>query len=102
MKTARIWLYPTRFDEISCVAAMEAQAAGLCAVTTDSAALAETMKGYPGWTNLSGIDRENWNEALRTAATVQPDAAWADFADKWDIEKLADEWIEKLFEVRRS
>jgi glycosyltransferase involved in cell wall biosynthesis/tetratricopeptide (TPR) repeat protein len=41
--TAGVWLYPTRFPEISCMAAMEAQAAGCNIVATDYAALAETI-----------------------------------------------------------
>ena len=40
---AGVWLYPTRFDEISCISAMEAQAAGCCVVATDKSALKETV-----------------------------------------------------------
>jgi len=99
LKTARIWLYPTRFDEISCVAAMEAQAAGLRAVTTDSAALAETMADYPGWINLSDMDKKDWVAALKLAAQTEPEAEkWSQFARKWDVESLADEWMRDLFQ----
>jgi glycosyltransferase involved in cell wall biosynthesis len=41
--TAGIWLYPTRFPEISCMAAMETQACGVVPVATDYGALAETI-----------------------------------------------------------
>lgn len=39
-----IWLYPTNFPEISCIAAMKAQVAGCIPVCTDFAALKETVK----------------------------------------------------------
>lgn len=41
---AGIWLYPTGFWEISCIGAMQAQAAGAFPVTTDYAALNETVQ----------------------------------------------------------
>ena len=41
---AGIWAYPTDFTEISCISAMKAQALGAIPVTTDFAALKETVK----------------------------------------------------------
>lgn len=41
---AGIWAYPTDFEEISCISAMKAQAMGSVPVTTDYAALKETVK----------------------------------------------------------
>ncbi len=43
LEGAGIWLYPTRFPEISCMSAMEAAAAGCVAVTSEYAALSETI-----------------------------------------------------------
>lgn len=43
LSEASIWLYPTRFPEISCISAMEAQAMGVLPVCTHNAALAETV-----------------------------------------------------------
>lgn len=39
-----IWVYPSHFEEISCISAMKAQACGCVPVTTDYAALSETVK----------------------------------------------------------
>jgi glycosyltransferase involved in cell wall biosynthesis/SAM-dependent methyltransferase len=43
MQQARVWSYPTAFLETSCIGAMEARAAGLPIVTSDLAALSETV-----------------------------------------------------------
>jgi hypothetical protein len=43
MGRARVWSYPTAFPETSCIGAMEARAAGLALVTSDVAALSETV-----------------------------------------------------------
>ena len=43
MQEARVWSYPTYFAETSCIGAMEARAAGLALVTSDHAALHETV-----------------------------------------------------------
>ncbi len=39
-----VWAYPTMFPEISCITAMEVQAAGCIPVCTDYAALSETVQ----------------------------------------------------------
>lgn len=44
LKRASLWVYPSHFEEISCISAMKAQAAGCIPVCTDYAALKETVK----------------------------------------------------------
>jgi glycosyltransferase involved in cell wall biosynthesis len=45
LSTAGIWLYPTRFPEISCMCAMEAQIAGAWPIVYPTGALPETVIG---------------------------------------------------------
>ncbi len=42
--SAGLWLYPTYFDEVSCITAMKAQASGCVPVCTSRAALRETVR----------------------------------------------------------
>lgn len=104
LKEAAIWLYPTNFDEISCVSAMEAMAAGCLCVSTDYAALAETLKGYTGWYKLpqKETDKAKWCDVLYKAARSR---SWtsdcceqrAQFSRKFDISALAVRWAAELF-----
>jgi glycosyltransferase involved in cell wall biosynthesis len=92
------WLYPTRFDEISCVAAMEAMAAGCKVISTDHAALKETLKGYPYWTKIDLLADPGLTKPLilnALDANIDP-AAGAEFAKKFDMTKLIDEWSDDL------
>ncbi len=53
---ADVWCYPTEFEEVSCITAMEAMAAGMYIVTTNTAALPETIGNY------ENITRFNYDE----------------------------------------
>lgn len=44
LQMSGLWVYPSHFEEISCISAMKAQASGCVPVCTNYAALAETVK----------------------------------------------------------
>lgn len=50
---ADIWCYPTEFEEVSCITAMEAMAAGMYVLTTNTAALPETLGDYENQTRMN-------------------------------------------------
>lgn len=64
---ASYWFYPTRFTEVSCITALEAQAAHLQIVASDLAALPETINGggvlVPGSPDLPVTNRVFVGEA---------------------------------------
>jgi len=102
MQDAEMWLYPTKFQEISCVAAMEAMAAGCKCVSTDHAALKETLKDYPGLF-LVDLKKEHAEEALIKAEMTPFDPfKGSAFARKFDMNKLIDEWTKDLMEVEKD
>jgi glycosyltransferase involved in cell wall biosynthesis len=97
-KTAAGWVYPTKFDEISCVAAMEAMAAGCVIFATDHAALAETLRDYPAWINLGKESPATWHSLLGAIECPTPAQAtqWAKHARKFSMDNLVEQWIKDL------
>lgn len=89
LKTS-FWLYPTYFPEISCITAMEMQAAGVVPITSGFAALAETQQ--------SGIKLEGdvydpvWQEKyINLVVTAKPqDTTKVAKQFSWDL--VADDW----------
>jgi glycosyltransferase involved in cell wall biosynthesis len=92
MCTAGVWLYPTRFDEISCMAAMEAQAAGCIPVCTDHAALKETLS----WHLVPGAEQLRQAMGPDAALDGQRQVLHEAACHRFDYEMLADEWAQKL------
>jgi len=76
-KTAALYIYPTDFEEISCITAMECMAVGLPIVASDLAALTETVA--PGAGVLVGHPSEP-GTALKELGTggavAQADGSW--------------------------
>ncbi|MEE8323009.1 MAG: glycosyltransferase family 4 protein, partial [Candidatus Bathyarchaeia archaeon] len=66
---ADVWCYPTEFEEVSCITAMEAMAAGLSIITTNIGALPETLGDYPNAVIFDadkGVDIGKFVERLST------------------------------------
>jgi tetratricopeptide (TPR) repeat protein len=109
-----VWLYPTRFPEISCMSAMEAQAAGCIPLSTRYAALGETILPFaaslaPPLEPLpeTGEVQSGWIDQAASKllkAVQQPAAskqrqqlaelAWQSF----NVDDLAKEWVTTLSE----
>jgi tetratricopeptide (TPR) repeat protein/glycosyltransferase involved in cell wall biosynthesis len=94
---AKVFVYPNIFDETSCIAALEAQAAGLPAVVSQKGALPETViHGKSGFTVL---DEKEF--VARVVSLLKNDNEWSlmsAFARErvmekfcWDV--IATEWI---------
>lgn len=96
MKEIKVWAYPTEFTEIHCITALKAQEAGCIPVTTNVAALAETVvNGFKIdaddiYTNEKA--QRNFIEsvvlALNTKSYKKSDEVkgryWSDVAKVWD------------------
>ena len=110
MQNSGVWLYPTRFHEISCMAAMEAQANGMIPLSTRFHALDETLsKNIPEEYTLpplpeSGDVPEEWlqDAAERLVAAVNHTEESlrielaAEARERFLIAPLVDEWLSKL------
>jgi glycosyltransferase involved in cell wall biosynthesis len=96
MKEIQVWAYPTQFTEIHCITALKAQEAGCYPVTTNVAALAETVQsGDKLATKKIYIDEYQQQkfikkvvEALKEGktGTPVPGCDWLDVAMSWSNE----------------
>ena len=98
MTQAWLHLYPTRFEEVSCITAMEAQAAGNPILTCPVAALPETLaQGGVVWLDAQDEDLplrmaqavvdlynepQRWRRLHQQALAKAPVYSWADSAQK--------------------
>jgi len=83
-KRARIFAYPTEFAEIDCISARKAQAGGAIPVTTDFAALNETVQ--------SGVKVHSKKTKDTWAAPYQFDFALND-------KEAEDQWVEAVVSI---
>ena len=101
-----IWAYPTFFQEINCITALECQADGLVPVTMNSFALKETVG--------SGIKidgdiydkevQEKWLKALfkfmgNRKLWIEESKKARKFAKKFSWDNIADKWL-KVFKEK--
>jgi glycosyltransferase involved in cell wall biosynthesis len=99
LSTAGIWLYPTKFPEISCCAAMEAQAAGAFPICSDTGALKETVK-YG--TIVDCLNHDQIVNVVRGVFKKGHDldtyrkemSEWA--RSEYDLEGVVDQWLDSF------
>jgi glycosyltransferase involved in cell wall biosynthesis len=94
-KSSSILLYPTSFDEISCMSSMEAQMAGCFPVVGATGALPETCSK---WGTLLDPTNESHFADIAAIAMKAPDAervAMADYAKRtFNVQDLAASWLQ--------
>jgi len=100
--SAGVLLYPTWFTETSCISAMEAQAAGLRIVTSNIAALKETVADRGVLIDGQWTSPEYQNKFIEEAVKALTNEDESDrvslqqYAENFSLDTLAKDW-EKLF-----
>lgn len=94
MKSIQVWAYPTEFEEIHCITALKAQEARCFPVTTNVAALDETVQsGVKIKTKRIYSDEYKQSKfveavvkalAESSTGTPVPNTDWSDVAKQWD------------------
>ncbi len=87
-QAADVYAYFCSYEEISCISAMKAQMCGTYPVTTDFAALAETVKSGHKVSGRAGTNNEEYTKALIKALgghepVVYKPITWKDVAEQW-------------------
>ena len=90
-----VWAYPTEFTEIHCITALKAQEAGCIPVTTNVAALDETVQSgiKLDWSDIYGNDEAQEAFVASVVASLNvigylhspvPNCDWQDVAHQWN------------------
>jgi tetratricopeptide (TPR) repeat protein len=112
-KRAKVFAYPTEFAEIDCISARKAQAGGAIPVTTDFAALNETVqfgtkihskktkdtwcKPYQFDFSLDDQEAEDaWVEAVVKALKSNAPDGMQDWTKQFDWDAIAERWIQQI------
>jgi glycosyltransferase involved in cell wall biosynthesis len=104
MGEARVWGYPTAFLETSCIGAMEARAAGLPIVTSELAALVETVAEHgiliPSGENEEGDANKSteYGEAFISAVArlLTDEKFWVKWHEKASQGNSENEWDRRI------
>lgn len=87
MESCQVWAYPTNFEEISCMVAMETQTLGCYPVVRDYAALKETVIRGVKLSEDKNIGE--YTKALIKALKSNPEPK---YVNKWDYADIAKKW----------
>jgi glycosyltransferase involved in cell wall biosynthesis len=103
--SASVWLYPTRFPEISCISAMEAQAAGLAICSTRFAALDETIQAdrffcFDESQSIQTQAQRLWD--AYAAKKLDRDSQSQKALETFNWDGVVDQWIGEVLECRVS
>lgn len=110
---AKIFAYPTEFAEIDCISARKAQAAGAIPVTTDFAALDETVQfgtkvhskktkdtwSLPYQSDFALNDpvaEQQWVDAVVHTLTQEAPEGMREWTKRFDWDLIASQWLELL------
>lgn len=104
-----VWFYPTSFWEINCITALQAQMLGTIPVTTDYAALNETVQfgvKIPGVKKVFELPQETEDKLVAELVKMMKNPIKTDKMIKWcrdnySWEKITKNWVEE-YENRRS
>ena len=90
MRQCDALVYPTEFEEVSCITAMEAMAAGLPMITSDVAALQETCNGTPegGGSMLVPLKSGQVDEDAFLAMLTDASSEWNDDREGNHLQQL--------------
>jgi glycosyltransferase involved in cell wall biosynthesis len=98
---ADIWFYPTDFEETYCITAVEAQAAGLLCVTTDTGSLPEIVGSRGVIINHLSTDQDMLKKLFFAIDNQQVKHMLTTKATQWarqqDINSLVNDWIKLIF-----
>lgn len=96
-----VWVHPTWFTETSCITAMEAQAAGLHIVTSNLAALKETVKNVGAGELIDGEwTSPEYKQKFINATVRSLRSNIRDYnLDVFDLNTLAVEWNDMFYNL---
>ena len=108
-KKASLLIYPTIYDEMCCITALEMHAAGCAIVTTDRGALSERVRdgvdgflvlGNPGTSAYDDLFIERTIELLRdNEKCVSFGLAGREQAERFSYQNLAEQWLKRFEEI---
>lgn len=102
-----VWTYPTWFSETSCISAMQAIAAGCYVVTSNIAALKETVLKEVQEHNFAKLQEGDWTSPEYKAEFIKNVVAAMNYTerfyplleDKFGLQSLARDWNKMFLEL---